>query len=332
MLAAHFVAAGLAVTQPAALPVGGVDAVVQAQGDAIAYSLAQEEPPVPDAAAKAAPAPEKYGPPVPAETAQVAAPDAEIDPNDPLLNEYKPASDPLQGVNRISFDLSWTIDKVIIRPVAMVYRAIVPKPARDGIHNVLENFQEPMFALNDLLQLRPGRALRTLARFVINSTIGLGGIFDIAKREPFHIAYHRNSFGDTLGYYGVKPGPYIYIPILGPTTLRDMADNAQGFLWPGLAGDPLTRSNVSNATMIADGLDQRERNDDELKAMFHDAIDRYASFRENYLQDRAGEIARLKARHGETVTNPAFDDPLIDPAAEKPGSGTQAKPALDPER
>lgn len=329
MLAAHLVAAGLVVTQPAAPAVVGVDAVMQAQDGAVAYNLAQAGPAAPEAAAKDARAPAAYGPPAPAEAAPASAPAADIDPNDPLLNEYKPANDPLQGVNRISFDLSWTIDKVIIRPAAIVYRTVVPPPLRDGIHNALSNFQEPMVFVNDLLQLRPGRALRTLARFVINSTIGLGGLFDVAKRAPFRIAYHGNGFGSTLGYYGVKPGPYIYMPLLGPTTLRDMVDNAQGFLWPGAAGYPLNRGDVGNYSMLADGLDQRERNDAELKAMFHDAIDRYASFRENFLQNREGDIAALKARHGETVDNPAFDDPLVDPAAGNPASDP-AKP--EPER
>ncbi len=315
MLAAHLVAAGLAAAQPAAVPVGQVTAMAQAPAGAVALDPAPV--PVPQPKAAEAPAPKVFGPPAPAET-QVAAPAADIDPNDPLFNEYKPASDPLQGINRISFDLSWTIDKVIIRPVAMVYRTIVPKPARDGIRNALDNFQEPMVFINDLLQLRPGRALRTLARFVINSTIGIGGLFDIAKREPFRIAHHANSFGNTLGYYGVKPGPYLYMPILGPTTLRDMVDNAQGYLWPGAAGKPLNRGDVGTGMMIADGLDQRERNDVELKAMFGDAIDRYASFRENYLQNREGEIASLKAREGETVNSPALDDPLIDPAEPAP--------------
>lgn len=331
MLAAHLVAAGLAASQPVVLPDGGLDAVLQARAGAVAYSLAQVDPPAQEAPAPAA-EPEKFGPPAPAVTAEAAAPAAEIDPNDPIFSEYKPANDPLQGINRISFDLSWTIDKLVIRPAAMVYRTVVPKPARDGIHNALQNFQEPMVFLNDLLQLRPGRAIRTLARFLINSTIGIGGLFDIARREPFHLEHHNNSFGSTLGYYGVKPGPYIYFPILGPTTLRDMADNAQGYVWPGAAGKPLDRGDVGTGMMIAGGLDQRDRNDAELKAMFSDAIDRYASFRENFLQDRAGEIARLRARDGETASNPAFDDPLVDPADSQPDSGGEAQPAPAPER
>ncbi|MGE3692459.1 MAG: MlaA family lipoprotein, partial [Novosphingobium sp.] len=136
-----------------------------------------------------------------------------------------------------------------------------------------------------------------------------------AKREPFYLAHHENSFGRTLGYYGVGPGPYLYIPILGPTTVRDLADNAQGAIWPGPVGRPFDRGYFSTTATAIDGIDQRERNDAEINAMFRDSIDKYASFRSNFLQDRKGEIEALKARKGQTRLPAGFDDPLIDPAA-----------------
>ncbi len=326
MLAAHLAAAGLAAAQPAVLPASPLDAMAPAPVGAVVYRLAQDPQPEPEAAARQAPAAEQLGPPD--TRADAAAPVAAIDPDDPLLDEYKPASDPLEGFNRISFNLSWTIDKIAIRPAAMVYRAVVPKPARDGLRNALQNLNEPVVFVNDLLQLRPGRAWRTLGRFLINFTIGHGGLFDIARREPFHLAHHDNGLGSTLAYYGVKPGPYIYLPLLGPTNLRDMADNTQGYLWPGVVGKPLTRGDLNMAQTVVDGLDQRERNDGEINTMLSGAVDRYATFRENYLQDRAGEIARLKARPGEVTKNPALDDPLIDPAAPV----DQGQPAAEPER
>ena len=100
---------------------------------------------------------------------------------------------------------------------------------------MLTNLSEPITFANDLLQLRPKRALKTLVRFLINSTIGLAGVFDIAKRKPFNIEYHYNTLGSTLGYYGVGPGPFLFLPLgspigSGPTTLRDMVDWPQGLL------------------------------------------------------------------------------------------------------
>ncbi len=119
----------------------------------------------------------------------------------------------------------------------MVYKAVVPRPARDGARNAIANVTAPVVFVNDLLQLRPLRALRTLGRFLINSTIGAFGLFDIAQRKPFNLPRRTNSFGNTLGYYGIGPVMYLYLPVLGPTTLRDTigairrsADSATGCL------------------------------------------------------------------------------------------------------
>ena len=315
MLSVHIVAASLSAT-------GTDEARAVEAPQAIAATVqAQEAPPdaLPEPEFGPAPeVPEDASPPsetapdtgsVSSETPTVANAD-----DDPILDDIKLPDDPLEGFNRISFGFSWAVDKVIIRPVAMTYRHVVPKPARDGARNALNNIGEPLVFANDLLQLKPKRALLTLGRFIINSTIGVLGLFDIAKRKPFNLPHRANSFGDTLGYYGVGPGPYIYIPIFGPTTLRDAADNAQGFVWPGPVGSPFDRNDYSITTSIVDGIDERERNDDEINAMFRDSIDKYASFRANYLQDRQGEIEVLKAEEGKAPHNPAFDDPLIDPA------------------
>lgn len=258
------------------------------------------------------PAPEFAAPPPEDPAAPAAVQTASED--DPLLEEIELPSDPLEPFNRISFGFSWAVDKVLIRPAAMTYRHVVPKPARDGARNALNNFGEPLVFANDLLQLRPKRALRTLGRFLINTTLGLGGLFDIAKRKPFNLPHRINSFGSTLAYYGVGPGPYIYIPILGPTTLRDITDNAQGFVWPGPVGKPFDKDEFTITTMVVDGLDTRERNDDDIKVVFGDSVDKYARFRADFLQDREGEVTIIKARDGEEPKTPGFEEPLIDPA------------------
>jgi phospholipid-binding lipoprotein MlaA len=243
-------------------------------------------------------------------------------PDDFELQLNETTSDPLEGFNRVSFKVSMVVDKIAIRPAAMAYRHLVPKPLRDGAHNALSNFGEPLVFLNDFLQLRPKRMLRTLARFLINSTLGVGGLFDIAKRSYVNIPHHANSFGDTLGFYGVKPGPYIYLPILGPTTVRDTIGGVDSRLPGALVGGLLNRSEFTTSTTIVGGLDQRERNDDDLKSMLSDAVDPYATFRANYLQDRAGEIEALKAHDAKAAPLEA-DGSSTDPAVTPPVSSEE---------
>jgi phospholipid-binding lipoprotein MlaA len=266
--------------------------------------------------------------PAPADPAAANATPAD----DLALDEIKLPSDPLEFFNRPSFAVSMAIDKVLIRPAALAYRAIVPKPARDGARNVLTNIREPLVFANDILQLRPKRAIRTLGRFLINTLIGVGGLFDLAKRKPFNLPHRDNSVGDTLGYYGIGPGPYLYIPVLGPTTFRDLAGQyADGYSHPRLLGN-IVHPNKNTSVLanridfgplgtpmtIVSGLDQRERNDDELNALLNDSIDKYATFRSSFLQDRQGEIEALKAKDGEAPATAGMDDPLVDPAAAAP--------------
>jgi phospholipid-binding lipoprotein MlaA len=92
---------------------------------------------------------------------------------------------------------------------------------REGVRNALSNIYSPVTFLNDVVQLRPKRALNTLGRFLINSTLGIGGLFDIAKRKPFHLQGHTNSFSNTLAMLGMTSGPYLYLPFIGPTSFRD---------------------------------------------------------------------------------------------------------------
>jgi phospholipid-binding lipoprotein MlaA len=184
------------------------------------------------------------------------------------------------------------------------------------MRNVLSNWGGPFIIMNDLLQLKPKRAARSLGRFLLNTLLGLGGIFDVAKDKKFNIPHHGNSFANTLGFYGIKLGPYVYLPILGPTTLLDQADRAQGFI--PLFDNPIFRDGRGPALGYLSGLDERANSDQELKALLDDSIDPYATFRTTWLQDRQGQIESLKAPDGQepgSVANPdALDDPLVDPA------------------
>ena len=241
-----------------------------------------------------------------------------------IAKKHHAPGDPLEGFNRASYKFSTGIDKAVLRPVSLAYRHIVPHPLRDGLRNLLSNIGEPFVFANDVLQLKIGRAIKTAGRFVINSALGLAGLFDTAKRKPFHLPHHNNSLGDTLGFYGVGPGPYLYLPILGPTTLRDaVAGQLQGLALGAIVRTPLRTPEYQIPAAIIGGLDQRAEADDDLRVITEDSVDPYATLRSVVLQDRAGEIAGLKSGSLDDPTkdplsipaDPTLDDPLQDPAA-----------------
>src|SRR5258706_52610 len=151
------------------------------------------------------------------------APRPGVDQNDIVVTGRPHApGDPLENVNAKSFAVTQSVDKAFVGPVALAYKKHVPAPVRSGLRNFLYNLKEPDVFLNFLLQLKPGKAMETLGRFAINSTIGGAGLFDVAKRRPFKLPRRPNGFADSLGYYGVKPGPFLFLPLIGPTTVRDL--------------------------------------------------------------------------------------------------------------
>ncbi len=239
--------------------------------------------------------------------------------------------DPLEGFNRGMFGIHQTLDKAIYRPVAMGYKHIVPKPARSGLRNFFTNLTEPIVFLNYLLQLKPGKAAETFARFGINSTLGLAGFFDIAKREDFKLPHRDNGFGSTLARYGVGPGPYLFLPFLGPSTLRDFVGTpVDGAVLPVAIGVPFDRAEYQLASGLLIGLDRRAEADPELRALFAGAVDPYATLRSAFLQSRAAEVAELRGRRGKKpqVDAPELDDPLTDPDAS--GAHELQDPLADP--
>lgn len=128
-------------------------------------------------------------------------------------------NDSLEPFNRRMYAFNTQIDKKIVYPASRIYAAVVPKPIRKGISNFYNNFSEIPTFVNSVLQLKPGKAVNALGRFVVNSTVGVLGVADVAKnmgmkRDP-------ETMGDTLGHYGVKTGPFLVLPVLGPSDLRD---------------------------------------------------------------------------------------------------------------
>lgn len=311
------------------------------------------KPGQPAASQPVTPAPGIAAPPIPAPTAEPAAQPSSS--TDLVLPDEAPASvlkdpssnlaprDPFEKFNRFSYSINKPIDHYVLRPVAMTYGKVVPEPVRDGIRNVLNNFFQPVDVFNDLLQLRPKRALRAALRMIINSTLGVAGLFDVARKKPFHLPDHNNGFADTLGFYGIKPGPYLYLPLLGPTTIRDIIGaGGDYFSQPRLLGlifEPSSKKSIfarklsfgKYATPIAvvNGIDERQRADADLEVIRLQSVDPYATLRSSYLQNRAGEVAALRAKDGQEPHLPALEDPLADPAAQ-PAPAPTAAPAPSP--
>ncbi len=129
------------------------------------------------------------------------------------------SADPLEGFNRASYTFTNAADKAILRPVAKAYDTVLPRPAKRGVGNFFSNLGEPINLVNNLLQGKVDGALHSTYRFVVNSTIGLFGLFDVA--DSYDVDEKPEDFGQTLAAWGAKPGPYIFIPLLGPSNLRD---------------------------------------------------------------------------------------------------------------
>lgn len=203
-------------------------------------------------------------------------------------------NDPYEQTNRAIFEMNQKTDRAIILPASKFYVEVVPKPARDGLHNVLTNLDLPITFANDILQGEFSRAGETVTRFGVNSTIGMAGLFDIATK--WGVPYHSEDFGQTLGTYGVGEGPYIVLPFLGPDPPRDAAGQiVDVFLDPTTyiqLREHLWWSVARQGTTV---LDLRSRNIDTLEGIERSSVDYYASVRSLYRQARENEIRNGKA-------------------------------------
>lgn len=220
--------------------------------------------------------------------------------------------DPLESVNRRFYRTQSGIDRGFFGPIARFYKRTVPRVIRSGLRNIIRNLTEPIVFVNDVLQLKPKRAVRTLGRFAVNSTIGVGGVIDVAKAAD--LPHRPNGFGNTLGRYGVGPGPFLYLPLIGPTTLRDLfGGQADGLVLPVAVGFPFDRLDYQLSRGIVSTLDRRAEAEDDLKALLAGAVDPYATLRSVYLQSRAATIAELQ---GKNTDEDVLDDPLLDPQSD----------------
>jgi phospholipid-binding lipoprotein MlaA len=214
-------------------------------------------------------------------------------PEAPPAAQADPA-DPLESMNRQVFALNQNFDQTVLLPIAKGYVDIVPEPARNGVHNFVTNFNSPVVFANDVLQGEVELASETVGRFGLNSTLGLGGLIDVAT--PAGIPYHSADFGQTLGVWGVGDGPYLVLPLLGPDNPRDFV----GFV-ADIFMDPLTYVGIRDYVFWSLGegavniLDTRAHNIGTLEDLEKSSVDLYASERSLYRQYRNSHI-----RHGKS--------------------------------
>jgi phospholipid-binding lipoprotein MlaA len=213
--------------------------------------------------------------------------------------------DPLHGFNRAMWGLDRGLDKVIAKPVAKVYRAVTPTPLRSGIRNFFSNLTEPWSFINALLQGNPKRAGRALERFALNSTIGIGGLFDHATKAG--LKQQPEDFGQTLAVWGANAGPYLVLPLFGPSTLRDGIGTAVGqFADPYSlcleeCGIPsAARWALRGTALVSDRAQLMESGADKL---LDASADSYATAKSAYLQRRRALIA-----NSEDETEPSTID------------------------
>lgn len=225
--------------------------------------------------------------------------------NDPdAVAEYKQTNDPLEPTNRVMSSIDNGIDTVLLEPVARAYRFILPQPVRNGIHNVLNNLGTPVELSNDMMSGKPRRAGDTTMRFLINTTVGVVGVFDVAKDWGY--PDHDSDFGITMALWGVPEGPFLFLPVFGPSDPRDAIglgiDSAMDpFNWVG-QGAAVRALDWSRFGLNA--VDQRERHLDDIETTKKTALDPYATFRSLYRQHRRSIIET--ARNDNRATIPVW--------------------------
>ena len=223
-----------------------------------------------------------------------------------LSKKNKPTKDCFENVNRATFALNQGLDKVIFKPIAKGYRSL-PSPVRTGTSNVLVNLSSLVTVPNNILQGEFKTAGINTGRFVVNTTAGILGIFDVAEKIGFS-EYEKEDYGQTLGVWGVGSGCYLVLPVLGPSTVRDTA----GSFINALGGDPYYNASTHGnneflttsqfvATKVLTGVDFRAKNLETIDNLEKNSLDFYASVNSLYLQDRQRKIANKNISSTATI-------------------------------
>jgi phospholipid-binding lipoprotein MlaA len=197
-----------------------------------------------------------------------------------------PKADPFEGVNRATYAFNDAVDRTVLKPVAQGYQAITPEFARTGISNAFGNVGDITTAANNLLQGKASDAVSDLGRVLVNSTLGILGLFDVAS--PMGLDKHNEDFGQTLGRWGIDSGPYLVVPFLGPSTLRDISarpvDSYAGF-YRNVEHVP-----TRNSLFALQIIDARAQLLGASKTLDEAALDKYQFLRDAYLQRRLNQV------------------------------------------
>ena len=194
--------------------------------------------------------------------------------------------DPYEGFNRAMFSFNDTVDTYALKPVATAYKNVTPSFVQTGVNNFFGNLSDAWSAINNLLQGKGEDGMSDVTRFALNSTLGIAGLFDIASEAG--LQKHKEDFGQTLGVWGVSSGPYLMLPLLGPSTVRDtvaLPADIAGDIWR--YKDP---TNVRNIGTVLRVVDQRANLLDATSLLEDAALDRYEFIRDGYLQRRESQI------------------------------------------
>jgi phospholipid-binding lipoprotein MlaA len=218
-----------------------------------------------------------------------------------LLKKNNPAEvkECWEGFNRASFALNQGLDKILFKPVAIAYR-VLPTPIKSGVSNSLDNLSNVVTIPNNILQGEFSKAGLNTGRFLINTTVGILGLIDVATLIGFE-EYEKEDYGQTLAVHGTGPGCYIVLPVLGPSTARDTVASVANFV----GGDAWYNVTVRNdtqyfsdfdyyASKVTAGVDFRAKNYDSIENLEENSLDFYASVKSLYLQDRQQKILNSK--------------------------------------
>jgi phospholipid-binding lipoprotein MlaA len=198
--------------------------------------------------------------------------------------------DPYEGFNRSMLNFNGAVDRAVIGPIARGYGAITPAPVQAGVSNFTANLKEPVTLVNEVLQGNPGDAMDAFFRLAVNTTLGLGGLFNVAG--AMGVEREEEDFGQTMAVWGVPSGPYLVLPLMGPSTVRDTFGRV-----PDAAFDPLNWAEFDNedtfnwSRRIIGGLNARYAFEGRFSAMFEGQDDPYAVLKQVHLRNRAAAIA-----------------------------------------
>ena len=235
-------------------------------------------------------------------------------PSDPVARaDFERTNDPFEPTNRKILDFNMFVDRILLKPVALTYRTVLPQYTRNRLRDFLDNLGEPVVFINDTLQGQFKRADTTAGRFLFNSTFGVAGIWDQAT--AIGLEKQTGDFGQTLYSWGVPDGPYLVLPVLGPSDPRDAVGMGvdtylDPFHWVGRHFGGQANNN-GLYRWVALGIDERERNIEVLDDLQKNAVDFYAELRSLWRQHRAAEL-----RHGEPApieNQDLYQDPAARP-------------------